>query len=198
VQTAGAAPFTCRWPCRRQWSGAGRDARVAPPLAGRQHELPCPRRPLMNWRQTPYVSRVCAGCGSVTALGLRVGRACLRSVVRPLTAVSGRSPVPAPDRARRTVSRPGAPSPLSPHPPARPAAPRQPGPAAPVSPARRPPSARPRAPAGRAPGSTPRAPPPGSRGRPGSLPPVPAHRIRAGQRAIRAGWAASCRPFAGL
>lgn len=157
--------------------GAGRDARVAPPLAGQRHEPPAVGRPgpgptlprfhrppgrqvdsqaheahvpadadrtgaelgpslvvhrgdvlehqpgpalqltrmpgadpgsgpVMNWRQAVYVSRVCAGCGSVTALGLRVGRACLRSVGVPadsgLRAQSGSCPGPRPAHRIRT------------------------------------------------------------------------------------------------
>jgi len=57
-------------------------------------------RPSWTWRQAPYVSRVCAGRGSVTALGLRVGRACPRSAGVPadsgLRAQSGSCPGPRP------------------------------------------------------------------------------------------------------
>jgi hypothetical protein len=70
---------------------------------------------VMNWRLTPYVSRVCAGRGSVTALGLRVGRACLRSVGAPadsgLRAPSGSCPGPCPAHCVRPGARcpvPGA------------------------------------------------------------------------------------------
>jgi hypothetical protein len=56
--------------------------------------------PLMNWQQAVYVSRVCAGCGSVTALGLRAGRACPQSMGAPadsgLRAQSGSCPGPCP------------------------------------------------------------------------------------------------------
>ena len=59
-----------------------RPARVALQLvapAGPQVATGLAGDPPVNLRQTPYVSRVCAGCGSVTALGLRAGRARLRS-----------------------------------------------------------------------------------------------------------------------
>jgi hypothetical protein len=68
--------------------------------------------PSLNWRRAPYVSRVCAGCGSATALGLRVGRACPRSAGVPadsgLRAQSGTCPGPRPAhriRARRASCR---------------------------------------------------------------------------------------------
>ena len=121
----------------------------------------------VNWRQTPYVSRVCAGCGSVTALGLRVGRACLRSVGVPadsgLRAQSGSCPGPCPAHrpARRTIARTPAP-PLARH---------------------RPAHARGLASRHRACTPTrPHAPPPGRRGQPpGRFPGPRAARIRAGQ-----------------
>src|SRR5436190_11357361 len=118
----------------------------------------------VNWRQPTYVSQVCAGCGSVTALGLRAGRARLRTVGVPadsgLRAQSGSCPGPCPaHRARRTIAR--TPAHAGPAPPRTPAL------------ASRYRAARP---------TRPHAPPPKRRRRP--LPKIPrswAARIRAGQ-----------------